>query len=235
MPLLQSVPLAKAVELIRIGRSLTKARPPMTFTAKKGPGGKTAGSSRTGRRMRGFEAASGLLRDPIRKAGESRGFAVTRLLTHWPEVAGPDLAPLCRPVKIGYGSKDGLGATLTLLTSGAAAPLVQMQAERLRDKVNAIYGYAAISRIRVTQTAGSGFAEGQRPFTGMPGMPGGAQSGGSNIAPPSTQAMARARGVVGALTDGVDDDGLKAALDRLATNVLTKTKFNAPSGPKLTD
>ena len=194
----------------------------MTFTAKKGPGGKTAGSSRPARRMRGFEAASGLLRDPIRKAGESRGFAVTRLLTHWPEVAGPDLAPLCRPVKIGYGSKDGLGATLTLLTSGAAAPLVQMQAERLRDKVNAIYGYAAISRIRVTQTAGSGFAEGQRPFTGIPGA---GQTGGSNIAPPSTQAMARARGVVCALTDGVADVGLKAALDRLATNVLTKTKI----------
>ena len=38
------------------------------------------------RRGRGFEPASGLLKDRIRAAGESRGFAVSRLLTHWAEV-----------------------------------------------------------------------------------------------------------------------------------------------------
>jgi len=168
--------------------------------------------------MRGFESASGLLRDPIRKAGESRGFAVTKLLTHWPEVAGPDLAPLCRPVKIGYG-QGGLGATLTLLATGAAAPLVQMQLERLREKVNAIYGYAAISRIRVTQTAAEGFAEPQRAFEG------------SNIAQPSAQALARAQQVVSTMTEGVADDGLKTALDRLAANVLIKKNARGLKGP----
>ena len=44
------------------------------------------------RRIRGFEATSGLLKDQIRKVGESRGFAIARLLTHWPEIAGEDLA-----------------------------------------------------------------------------------------------------------------------------------------------
>lgn len=169
--------------------------------------------------MRGFESASGLLRDPIRKVGESRGFAVTKLLTHWPEVAGPDLAPLCRPVKIGYG-QGGLGATLTLLTSGAAAPLVQMQLERLREKVNAIYGYAAISRIRVTQTAAEGFAEPQRSFEH------------ANIAIPSPQALARAQRVVSGLTEGVADDGLKSALDRLANNVLNKKTARGTEQPR---
>lgn len=173
------------------------------------------------RRMRGFEPAAGLLRDPIRKAGETRGFAVTRLLTHWPEVAGADLAPLCRPVKVSY-AQQGMGATLTLLASGAAAPLVQMQAEKLRERVNAIYGYAAISRVRVTQSSSrglapglaSGLAEAQRPFEGP------------NITSPSGPAMARAREVVRTavegMTDGVADSGLKAALDRLATNVLMR-------------
>jgi len=177
--------------------------------------------SRGARRMRGFEAAGGLLRDPIRKAGETRGFAVTKLLTHWAEVAGPDLAPLCRPVKISYG-QGGLGATLTLLASGAAAPLVQMQIDRLREKVNAIYGYAAIARIRLTQTAAEGFgpglAEAQRPFEG------------SNIAAPSPQALARARAVVDGLTEGVGDDGLKTALDRLASNVLMRQTRRGPAG-----
>ncbi len=73
------------------------------------------------RRMRGFEPASGFLREPVRHAGESRGFAVARLLTHWPEVVGEDLARMTRPVRIGY-SRDGLGATLTLLVHRPMRP-----------------------------------------------------------------------------------------------------------------
>ncbi|WP_370222508.1 DUF721 domain-containing protein [Pararhodobacter marinus] len=183
-------------------------------SASKAPDAPRAKASR---RMRGFEPASGLLRDPIRKAGESRGFAVTRLLTHWPEIAGPELARMCRPVKVSY-AQQGIGATLTLLASGAAAPLVQMQADTLRDKVNAIYGYAAISRVRVTQTSARGMApqlapglaEAQRPFEGP------------NIATPSPDALSRARQVVEGMTEGVSDGGLKAALDRLATQVLMR-------------
>lgn len=177
----------------------------------KAPADKT--SPKGPRRMRGFEAAGGLLREPIRKAGESRGFAVTRLLTHWTEVAGPDLAPLCRPVKVSY-AQQGLGATLTLLTSGAAAPLVQMQTDTLRERVNAIYGYAAIARIRVTQTSSQGtyqaLAEAQRPFEGP------------NITRPSALALAKAQRVVEGMTDGIGDSDLKAALDRLATQVLLR-------------
>lgn len=173
------------------------------------------------RRMRGFEPASGLLRDHIRKAGETHGFATTRLLTHWAEVAGPDLAALCTPVKVSYAQK-GFGATLTVLASGAAAPLVQMQLEPLRERVNAIYGYAAIARIKVTQTSSrglaSGLAESQRAFER------------ANIAPPSPQALARARTVVDSLTEGVADSGLKAALDRMATNILTKETRRGPKG-----
>ena len=43
-----------------------------------------------------------------------------------------------------------MGATLTLLTTGANAPMLEMQKEKLRQKVNAVYGYNAISRVRIT-------------------------------------------------------------------------------------
>ena len=88
------------------------------------------------RRGRGFEPAAGLLKDRIRAVGESRGFAVSRLLTHWAEVVGDEIAAMALPVKVGYG-REGLGATLTLLTTGASAPLLQMQLPKIRDKVNA--------------------------------------------------------------------------------------------------
>lgn len=157
------------------------------------------------RRGRGFEQASGLLTARIRKAGEGRGFAVSRVLTHWPEIVGTDIAALARPVKVGYG-REGFGATLTLLCSGAAAPLVQMRLEEIREKVNACYGYAAISRLRVTQTAGEdfGFAEAQTAFA---------------PAPPDAATELRAREV----TQQVEDAGLKAALELLARNVLSRT------------
>jgi len=158
------------------------------------------------RRGKGFERASGLLAARIRKAGEGRGFAVSRVLTHWDEIVGAEIAALARPVKVGYG-RDGLGATLTLLCSGAAAPLVQMRLEDIRAKVNACYGYAAIARLKVTQTAPGGFAEAQAPFVPAP----------ARLAPrPEVEADARE------VAQGVADPGLRTALELLARNVLSR-------------
>ncbi len=165
------------------------------------------------RRMRGFEAASGLLADRIRKAGEKRGFAVSRLLTHWAEVAGEDVARITRPVKVGYG-REGFGATLTLLTSAAHAPMVQMQLPALRDRVNACYGYAAIARISLTQTAPTGFAEGQAQFAPAPK----AVAVRAVAADPSVIARAAET------ASGVQDEGLRDALALLARNILGKSK-----------
>lgn len=161
------------------------------------------------RRMRGFEATFGFVKDPIRAVGEKRGFAVTRLLTHWPDVVGQDLALTTRPVKIGY-SRDGFGATLTVLVSSAHAPMVQMQLPKIIERVNAVYGYAAISKISLTQTAPTGFAEGQAEFSPAP-----------KVAKAVDPAI-RAQAVETAAPIG--DAGLRAALEALAQNILTRRK-----------
>ncbi len=163
------------------------------------------------RRMRGFEPAGGLMARRIQKAGESRGFAITRLLTHWPEVAGADLAAVTRPVKVGF-TREGLGATLTLLVAPAHAPMVEMKKERLRERVNAVYGYGAIARIHLTQTAATGFAEGQAAFNHAPR----AAAPADSLPDPGPEAQA--------VADGVSDDGLRRALALLAQNVLTKNR-----------
>lgn len=156
----------------------------------------------------GFKSASKLLETRIRKAGETRGFAVTRLLTHWEEIAG-DLAQMARPVDVNYG-RQGFGATLTILTTGPMAPMVEMQKEQLREKVNAVYGYNAIARIRVTQTASTGFAEGQVDFVTRKTAP--------EKPAPRPEVLAQARDVAG----DVGDEGLRSALEALARNVLSK-------------
>ena len=154
------------------------------------------------RRARGPERAGALLASRIRAAGESRGFAVSRLLTHWTEIAGAEIARVTEPVEVTYGK--GFGATLTLLVPGAHAPMIEMQKERLREKVNACYGYNAISRIRLTQTARSGFAEPKAAFAHQ-----------TPATPPEVVEAAHRT------VDGVVDDSLRAALEALGRNILS--------------
>ncbi|MGB3314677.1 MAG: DUF721 domain-containing protein [Albidovulum sp.] len=162
------------------------------------------------RRGRGFQPAAGLLKDRIRAAGESRGFAVSRLLTHWAEVVGEEIAAMALPVKVGYG-REGFGATLTLLTTGASAPLLQMQLPKIRDKVNACYGYNAISRVVITQTAPTGFAEGQVAFAPKP-------KPAPEPPDPAVQQAART------LSGEVGDQTLRAALEALGEKVLSRPR-----------
>ncbi len=157
---------------------------------------------------RGFAQASGLMQSRIRSAGESRGFAVTRLLTHWAEIVGDDTASVAQPVKVGYG-QNGLGATLTVLTTGAQAPMLAMQLDTIRDRVNACYGYRAISKVRITQTAPTGFAEGQAAFAPAP-----------KPAPPKVDPTIAPRAERAA--EGVGNTELRLALQALAANVLSK-------------
>jgi hypothetical protein len=117
------------------------------------------------------------------------------------------MARITRPVKVGYG-REGMGASLTLLTTGAVAPMVEMQKERLRERVNAAYGYAAISRILLTQTAASGFAEGQAEFTLAP----------KASVPPDPAVLAKAAETAAP----VKDPDLRAALEAMAQNILTR-------------
>lgn len=157
---------------------------------------------------KGFARTASLLTGKIRKASESRGFAQSRLLTNWAEVAGEDAAAISRPVEVSYG-RGGMGATLTLLTTGANAPILEMQKEQLRARVNAVYGYNAIARVRVTQTAATGFAEGRVAFEGAPKK---------QSAAPDPAIRARACET----TANIGDESLRDALARLGENILNK-------------
>lgn len=159
---------------------------------------------------KGFKHSASLIAPRIRRASETRGFAISRVLTHWPEIAGQALADLTRPVKVSH-SRQSFGATLTVLTTGAHAPLVEMQKEDLRERVNAVYGYNAISRIVITQTAPEGFSEGRADFEH--------RSERLSEVPVSEKVVQSARSIA----DPVCDPGLKAAIQRLATSVLSRS------------
>ena len=158
------------------------------------------------RRKRGFETAGALLAGALKAPAERRGFGEAKLLTHWPEIVGEDIAAIARPVKITWGR--GFGGTLVLLTTGSHAPLLEMQKDRIAERVNASYGYRAVAHVHITQTAPSGFAEGQVAFRAA-----------APKAPPPPDPARLARAMEG--MEGIEDTRLKEALARLARNVLT--------------
>jgi hypothetical protein len=77
--------------------------------------------------------------------------------------------------------------------------------------VNACYGYSAVSRIRITQTSATGFAEAQTPFVAQ------APSGPAPTDPALTQ---KARQAVG---DGGSAE-LRDALERLGANIVSQSQ-----------
>ena len=156
------------------------------------------------RRGKGFRRTGALVEPRIKGATAKRGFAVARVLTHWAEIVGDEIGRATTPVDVKYG-REGLGATLTLLVKGAEAPLLEMQKERIRATVNACYGYNAIARIRFTQTAATGFAEEQTPYT-----------------PPAPDA--RAQDAAADMVRPVEDPGLRDALEALGAHILSQTK-----------
>lgn len=157
------------------------------------------------RRRRGFEPASALVAAHLRAPAEKRGFPEARLLTHWRDVAGPEIADIAVPLRISYGR--GFGGTLVLLTTGANAPVLEMRGTEIVERVNACYGYRAIARIQVTQTAPTGFAEGRVAFA-------------HKAAPPAKEPdPARLAAATEGLKD-IEDDTLRAALEALARKVV---------------
>lgn len=158
------------------------------------------------RRSKGFLQTGGLLNQRIRNVSERRGFAQTRLLTHWAEVVGSEIAAFARPIKVSY-AREGIGATLTVLVDGARAPELQMMLPTLKDKVNACYGYSAISRIRLTQTAEQGFGEDTSTFL--------------HKKPVKSLPQEKQEGLKDALST-IKDDEFRTALELLGKNVLTR-------------
>ncbi len=156
-----------------------------------------------------FRRAGAVAERHLTPAARKRGFALVRLLTHWPEIVGEELAAMCRPVKASRPRK-GLGVTLTLAADGAFAPLVAAESERIRQRVNASYGYDAVARVRITQSAALGISAAPAPLAPSPR---------TAPEPPDPALAERAA----ALVSGIADPELRRHLEALAAGILKGT------------
>ena len=104
-------------------------------------------------------AVGDLAARPIADMLGKRGFAGADLFTHWRAIVGEDLANRCAPERIAWPRETGddpetpsaRGATLHVRVSGPQAIEVQHRANEIIERVNRMYGFAAIARLRIVQ------------------------------------------------------------------------------------
>jgi hypothetical protein len=136
-----------------------------------------------------------------------RGFAKADLIAVWPEIAGPMHASCTAPEKIVWPrhapTDDPPAGTLIIRADGPRAIFVQHELPQIVERVNAYFGYRAVAQARVVQGPVTATAAKSPP-------------------PPALDEAAASR--IAAETAAVEDDGLRAALERLGRGVFTKRR-----------
>lgn len=166
---------------------------------------------------RGFSAANLAASEPMRKAAARRGIAEMRLLTQWPQVVGPRLARMTRPVRVRHDRNGhGLGGVLILAVNGPRASEIEVELPQIVERVNAYYGYRAIAGAKLTQT--------EQPIDPMSAGPR-RREGVDAASLPQEK-----RDALAELTKPIGDDALRDALTRLGANVMARPKSSRERG-----
>jgi hypothetical protein len=132
-----------------------------------------------------------------------QGFASADIVTHWPDIVGPEVAAHAEPMQLKWprtarGSDEEAGpATLVLRVEGPAAIEIQHLAGVILERVNRFYGWRAVDRIALRQAP---LARRTRPRPALG---------------PSADAVAN----VAATLPDIADESLRAALARLGAAI----------------
>lgn len=137
-----------------------------------------------------------------------RGFAKADLLAVWPEIAGPMHAACTAPEKIVWPrhhpeAEEPPAGTLIIRADGPRAIFVQHELPQIVERVNAYFGYRAVAQARIVQ--------------GPVGL--------RAPEPPRTAPLDPAtEGKIRTGTERVEDERLRAALERLGRGVFTQRR-----------
>jgi hypothetical protein len=131
-----------------------------------------------------------------------RGLANMEILAHWPEIVGAELGAACAPEKIVWpraaaqaDAEPGvrLGAVLHIRVEGPQAVELQHRTEEIIARINRLFGFQAIEKIRIVQAP---LARPQRHAAPPAAEKGNAGAGSDRRDKPLDAALARlARGI----------------------------------------
>jgi hypothetical protein len=142
-----------------------------------------------------------LLTDVFTDAYAKQGFAARELVTRWAEIAGPEIAAHCEPLKIQWPrpveGQPQEPATLVLRVEGPMALEIQHSSDILLQRVNRFFGWSAVGRLALRQAP---LSRRDRPAASHA---------------PDPRAVAE----VAETLSSVEDDELRAALARLGASI----------------
>ena len=96
-----------------------------------------------------------LLSDVFSDAYAKQGFAARELVTRWAEIAGPEIAAHCEPLKIQWPrpveGQPQEPATLVLRVDGPMALEIQHSSDVILQRVNRFFGWSAVGRLALRQ------------------------------------------------------------------------------------
>jgi hypothetical protein len=138
-----------------------------------------------------------------------QGFGAADIVLNWDEIAGERLSAVTEPIKLQWPTRAPLRspdnpaepATLVLRVVGAFALEVQHLAPVLCERINAHLGWRCVGRIAIRQGPLERLAKARRP-----------------PARPDPAAVERAA----SQTQGIEDEGLRRALNRLGSRVFSE-------------
>jgi hypothetical protein len=173
------------------------------------------------RSFKAFKASSArpfsdLLGPALADAFKARGFAAADIVGHWPDIVGPRLAAQSLPMRIQWPPRpkgEAAGgnpqpATLVLRVESAFALEVEMSAAQIMERINAVFGWRCIGKLRLRQGPVEHPARRERPV--LPQLP-----------PHERKKLAEDLG-------GIEEQGLREALERLGRHVRAVKAVTAP-------
>jgi hypothetical protein len=161
-------------------------------------------------RPRNAQALSDLLRPALADALKAQGFAAADILRHWQAIAGPRLGAHSLPVRILFPPRPKGAppdappepATLVLKVETGFALEAEMEAATILERVNAVFGWRCVGRLRLRQGPVAAPPDRQA----EPAAP---------LAPEQEAALARR-------VASVEDDALRESLERLGRAVIAR-------------
>ena len=78
------------------------------------------------------------------------GFNQTAVLERWAEIVGETYARHSRPESLGFPRGKKEGGTLRVAVSAALAPMLRHVEPQIVERVNRLFGYAAVAKLALT-------------------------------------------------------------------------------------
>ncbi len=109
-------------------------------------------SSKGEKRIQGLFTLTRQVRQAAAPFLIERGFSNADILENWQDILGADLSRGIAPIRLTFPKNSGRGGTLHVKSAGGAFAVVcSHQKERIISRINAYFGYTAVSDLKIVQ------------------------------------------------------------------------------------